>query len=233
MLVGAFARAFGVGILPAMPGRGHRLWVARAIAASAAAAALLAVGCDSHSKPRAVDDPSTYEPVAPAGPSSTTVLPSTATPTNPTTTPVVGESALASAYPSAAAAGPRAVAVVRAFYDGINREIDTGDESAVAKYFRSTCTRCISEVVAVQNLRDGKHSIRGGHLHIVRVNSVHPSYTNLVTVTITGTADASQQVDENGNVTKTFDAVPPTQLLFDVDIDMDPPVIANLTLGPK
>lgn len=227
--VGAFAPAFGVGILPAMPGRGHRLRAAWAIAATSAAIALLASGCDSHSRPQAVDDPTSSGPLGTSAPPSASVSPAASGSTTSTSSPLAGVSALASAYPSAAAAGPRAIAVVRSFYDGINHEIDTGDESTVAKYFESTCTRCVSEVVAVQDLLDGNHTIRGGHLHIVQIASVHPSYSNVVTVVVTGTADASQQLDAKGNVTKTFDAVPPTQLVFDVVVDRDSPVIANLT----
>lgn len=230
-----FARAFRIGILPAMPGRGHRLPAARAIAAClAVAAGAMLAGCDGgHSTPRAVeDDPTTSAPLVTPGPTTSPIAPPTSAtgPAGPTPS-ITGESALNSAFPSAAAAGPHAVEVVRAFYDGINREIDTGDESTVSKYFQSSCTRCISEVVAIQHLLDGQHKVRGGHLHITRIDSVHPSYSNIVTVTITGTADASQQLDSKGNVTQSFDAVPPTQLVFDVVIDENPPVIANLTLA--
>jgi len=64
------ALRFGIGILRAMPGRGHRLPAAWAIAACVAVAALLA-GCDSHSKPQAVDDPSSSAPLVTAAPPPT------------------------------------------------------------------------------------------------------------------------------------------------------------------
>jgi hypothetical protein len=216
-----------------MPGRGDRLPAARAIAACVAVVALLATGCDSHSKPQAVeDDPTSSAPLVTPGAPSTLVAQSAAAETTVSSpsSAIKGESALASAYPIAAAAEPRAVKVVREFFDAMNHETDTGDEQPISKLIQPTCTRCISGVVGIKNLLDGGHTIRGGHVHLLSVDRVYPSYDNIVTVVVTNAEDAGAQVDSKGNVVRSFTAVPPKQLIFDVLIDHSPPVIANLSL---
>ena len=230
-----FALAAGIGILPAMPRRGYR--ATAAITAVFAGLGLAVAGCDGHSKPFvASEPPQTPAPVTSASLSpSATPSPSDSpgpregSPGSPTSSPIVGISALNSAYPSAVAAEPAAIQVVRDFYEGINHEIDTGDETAVSKVIDPACTQCITEVVNVKNLLDGAHHIRNGHLHIVSVDKVYPSYSNVVSVIITGTADASDQVDAGGKVVQSFAAVPPTQVVFDILIDRSPPVIGLLT----
>ena len=133
----------GVGILPAMPKRGHRTPTVAIIAAMmfTIATALGVGGCDAHSRPTVA----TEAPETPSGTNASTsppatVVPSSGTPSvTPTvgitsadpsvaSSPIVGLSALNSAYPSAVAAEPAAIQVVRDFFDGMNHEIDTGDE---------------------------------------------------------------------------------------------------------
>jgi hypothetical protein len=228
MLVGAFARAFGVGILPAMPGRGHRLWVARAIAASAAAAALLAAGCDGHSKPRAVDDPTLSVPSVIAAPDPTSTPRSTTVP-SASTPPLEGESALNSAFPSAAARIPDAIETVRRFFDGLNHESDTGDEGPVIATFTTKCTLCGSEVYSLKSLLDGGRTLRGGHLHLLSIDSAAATYNSVVSIIVTSSEDASDQLDATGKVVHHFDAQPPTKLDFELNVDVSPPKIWQIS----
>lgn len=229
--VGAFALRFGVGILPAMPGRGHRLHAARVISACVGVAVLgvSAAGCDSHSKPRAVDDPSSSRPLVTAGPSSAGVSPSAVDAPSPSSSPLEGESALNSAFPSAAARIPDAIATVRRFFDGINHESDTGDEGPAIATFTTKCNLCGSEVYSIRSLLDGGHKLRGGHTHLVSIDQAFASYGNVVSVVVTSTEDASDQLDATGNIVRQFDAAPPTKFDFELEINDSPPKIWQLT----
>jgi hypothetical protein len=213
-----------------MPGRGHRLPAAWAIAVCVAVAALLA-GCDSHSKPRAVeDDPSSSAPVVTTGPPPTFTPPTaTADSAGPTSAPITGESALNSTFPSAAAKIPDAIETVRRFFDGINHESDTGDEAPVIATFTTKCNLCGSEVFSIKGLLDGGHKLRGGHLHLLSIESAAATYDTVVSIVVTSSEEASDQLDANGNVVHHFDAQPPTKLDFELNVDVSPPKIWQIS----
>jgi len=232
VLVGTFARGFGIGILPAMPGRGHRLPAARAIAACAAVVAVLTTGCDSHSKPRAVEgDPTTSAPAVTPRPTPPSVSPSAAhaSVSIPTSPPISGESALNSAFPSAAARIPDAIETVRRFFDGMNHESDTGDEAPAIATFTTKCNLCGSGVYGIKALLDGGHKLRGGHLHLLTINSAVATYDNVVSIDVTEAQDSAEQVDANGKVVQTFPSSPPQHLIFEVDTSASPPKIWQLS----
>jgi len=219
-----------------MPRRGYR--ATAAITAVFVGLGLAVAGCDGHSKPFvASEPPQTPAPVTSASLSpSATPSPSDSpgprggSPGSPTSSPIVGISALNSAYPSAVAAEPAAIQVVRDFFDGINHEAETGDEASVSKVIYSSCTRCIDEVVNVKKLLDKGHQIRGNRLHLISVDKVVPSYSNIVTVIVTGESDIGEQVDSSGQVTQELASEPPTQLDFEVLVDRTPPLIAQLNV---
>lgn len=222
--VGAFARALPVGILPAMPGRGHRRSAARAIAAMCAAAAvvgLAAAGCDSHSRPQAVDDPTSPAPAATLAPPSTSTQATSSSstessPTDPT----------ASGFPSATAQIPEAIQVVRAFFDGLNYEIDhEGDESRVAAVFSTDCANCVSSVSKIHDLFAGNHSLHGGHYRVVSINRSYATDQDHVAIEIIDSAESGEQVDANGNVIRHFPGASPTRLVFYVTVSSTPPKI--------
>ncbi len=204
--VRAFARGFWIGILPAMPGRGHRLPAARAIAATSAAIAAVVsmAGCDSHSKPQAVlDDPTSSAPLITAAPPATPATPASRSASGsgsvgPTSPPLAGESALNSAFPSAAARIPDAIETVRRFFDGLNHESDTGDEGPVISTFTTKCNLCGSEVYNIKSLLDGGHKLRGGHLHLLTIDSALATYSNVVSIDRHRESGASEQIDSNG-----------------------------------
>lgn len=229
---GAFARAFGVGILPAMPGRGDRLRAARAIAATAAilaVASVSAAGCDSHSSPRAVDDPTSSAPPVTSAPPSTSVSPSATGSVTSSQSPLAGESALNSAFPSAAARIPDAIETVRRFFDGINHESDTGDEGPAIATFTTKCNLCGSGVYGIKTLLDGGHKLHGGHLHLLAINSAVATYGNVVSIDVTESQDPAEQTDASGNVVEDFPSTPPTHVIFELETDDSPPKIWQLT----
>src|SRR6185437_3661980 len=119
-----------------MPRRGYRTTAAGFVAAVALLSAVGVAGCDSHSKPTVpTEAPQSPDPVvspsATLSPSPSVASSSVASgPTPPLpTTQITGVAALTSAYPSAAAAEPAAIAVVRQYFDGMNHELATGDEA--------------------------------------------------------------------------------------------------------
>jgi hypothetical protein len=205
-----------------------------------------AAACDSHSKPTALQSvavttaptnstvaaPPTSSPV-PAQPATpTAVVPvSSAATAIPTASALAGTSALASEYPSAETQVPAAIQVVRNFFDGVNRETATGDETLVAKTFTSRCTLCGSEVFSIQQLRENGDIVRGGELHLVSVDSAYPSYTDVVTVQVTDVEDSGEQLDQSGSVLRQFRSAPPTKLVFNLDVQSDPPIIFQLDQG--
>lgn len=230
-LTGAFARGSLIGILAAMPGRGRRLSAAWAIAAGLLGL-LLVAGCDSHSRPRPVeDDPTSTAPLATGGP-STSAPSSSASATGsarPVSPSITGESALNSAFPSAAARIPDAIETVRRFFDGLNHESDTGDEGPVIATFTTKCNLCGSEVYSLKSLLDGGHTLRGGHLHLLSIDSAVATFDSVVSITVTSSEDASDQLDATGNLVHHFDAVPPTKLDFELEVNDSPPKIWQLT----
>ena len=228
--IGAFALWFRVGILPAMPGRGHRLPAARAIvAASAAAIALLTAGCDSQSQPQAVEDLTSSAPLVTTGPSRAAVSPTVRSSVSPSSPSLAGESALNSAFPSAAARIPDAIQTVRRFFDGINHESDTGDEGPVIATFTTKCNLCGSEVYSIETLLDGGHKMNGGYLHVLAINSAVATYGNAVSIDVTESQDAAQQLDAGGRVVRTFPSSAPRHLIFELETDDSPPKIWQLT----
>jgi hypothetical protein len=230
--VGAFARAFRVGILPAMPGRGHRLRAARATAAMCAAIAVVGVsaaGCDSHSKPQAVDHPASPASAATTGSPTPSASATAVAPSSLSGSPLAGESALNSAFPSAAARIPDAIETVRRFFDGINHESDTGDEGPAIATFTTKCSLCGSEVYSIKNLLDGGHKLSGGHLHLLSINSAVATYGNAISIDVTESQDAAQQLDVNGRVVRAFPASLPRHLVIELETDDSPPKIWQLT----
>jgi len=230
--VGAFARAFRVGILPAMPGRGHRLRAARATAAMCAAIAVVGVsaaGCDSHSKPQAVDHPASPASAATTGSPTPSASATAVAPSSLSGSPLAGESALNSAFPSAAARIPDAIETVRRFFGGINHESDTGDEGPAIATFTTKCSLCGSGVYNIKGLLEGGHKLRGGHVHLLTINSAIATYSNVVSVDVTESQDSAEQTDATGRVVQTFPASPPRHLIFELETDDAPPKIWQLT----
>jgi hypothetical protein len=222
----AFDLGRSVGIVPAMPGRGYRTPAAGIAAAVAVLAAALA-GCDSHSKPTAVP-PLSSAPTSPGG-SSLAPQSRSASPSPALSSPIVGASAMDSAFPSAAAQIPAAIETVRKFFDGVNHEGDTGDEGPAIATFTTKCTLCGSEVFSIKSLLDNGRVLRGGHSHILSVDEAYASYANVVSVIVTSTQDAGDQLDANGNVIQHFTAAPPTKFDFELETDKSPPVIWQLS----
>ena len=227
--VGAFARAFRVGILPAMPGRGHRLRAARAIAAACAAVAVAgvaAVGCDSHSKPQVVGDPTSPARVT----SSASNAPVPGTPSK--TVEGAQETPSKSAFPSAEAQIPAAVGVVRAFFDGLNYEIDNeGDEAKLVPLFTGDCTRCAESASTLQSIFLKGNTVRGGHYHVVKVDKAYATDVARVSVVVTESADPGQVIDKYGTVVQSYPGLRPIQQTFYVAVDHDPPLILAFLLG--
>lgn len=231
---GVFTPPFGIGILPAMQTRGTHRIAALAMAVAVAVAVLGVAGCDSHSKPFvATDSPQTSAPVVS---SSGSPSPSAA-PGSPTSAPPapIGPSAqasslasLAAKYPKAATAVPAAVRVVRTFFDAINHETDTGDESPAMATFSSRCNLCASEVASLGALWQGGHTLRGGHLHLISIDAAYPSQVEVVTIEVTESQDAADQLDAAGKVFRSFPSTPPTKLVFNLELDKLPPVIWQL-----
>jgi hypothetical protein len=189
-------------------------------------------GCDGgHSSPRAVEDgPTTSAPLVTPGPTIPSIAPPTSatTPAGPTPS-ITGESALNSAFPSAAARIPDAIETVRRFFDGLNHEGDTGDEGPVIATFTTKCNLCGSEVFHIKSLLDDGHHLRGGHTHVVSVDQAIATYGNIVSVVVTSTEDASDQLDASGNVVHHFDSAPPTRFDFELEVDDAPPKIWQLS----
>ncbi len=223
-------------MVPAMSGRRGRQLCALALLGMFAGATV--GGCDSHSKPTAVPPPSSapapevsvappsVRPSVPPSVSASVASPSVA---SASSSPIVGESALTSAYPSAAAQIPAAVDVVRKFFDGINHETDTGDEAPAIATFNSQCNLCGSEVFSIKTLLDGGHTIRGGHLHLLSIDSTYQTYATIISVEVTESQDSAQQLDRAGAVIHSFPAAQPTKLDFELQVDKTPPVIWQLT----
>jgi hypothetical protein len=189
-------------------------------------------GCDGgHSTPRAVEDgPTTSAPLVTPGPTTSPIAPPTSAtgPAGPTPS-ITGESALNSAFPSAAAKIPDAIETVRRFFDGINHESDTGDEAPVIATFTTKCNLCGSEVFSIQSLLDGGHKLRGGHLHLLSIDSAAATYDTVVSIVVTSSEEASDQLDASGNVVHHFDAQPPTKLDFELNVDVSPPKIWQIS----
>jgi hypothetical protein len=118
---------------------------------------------------------------------------------------------------------------VRRFFDGLNHETDTGDEAPVVATFTEKCNLCGSEVYNIKSLLDDGHTLRGGHTHLVSVDQSVASYGNIVSVIVTSTEDASDQLDAGGRVIHHFDAAPPTRLDFELEVDDTPPKIWQLS----
>ena len=134
-----------------------------------------------------------------------------------------------SAFPSAAAQIPAAIDTVRRFFDGLNHESDTGDEAPVIATFTTKCNLCGSEVYSLKSLLEGGHTLHGGHLHIVSIDSAFATYTNVVSVRVTETQDSAQQLDAAGKVVHNYPSSPPRQLDFEIETDDAPPKIWQLT----
>jgi hypothetical protein len=205
-----------------------------------------AAACDSHSKPMALQSvavtaaPTNSTVAAPPTSSAVSAMPVTSTalvPASsaaaaiPTASALAGTSALASEYPSAEAQVPAAIQVVRNFFDGVNRETATGDEALVSTTFTSRCTICGSSVFAIQELRDGGDTIKGGMLHLLSIDSAYPSYRDVVTVQVTDIEDSGQQLDTSGAVIHQFGSAGATKLVFNLDVATTPPTIFQLDEG--
>ena len=134
-----------------------------------------------------------------------------------------------SAFPSAAAQIPAAIDTVRRFFDGLNHESDTGDEAPVIATFTTKCNLCGSGVYSIKTLLDGKHTLRGGHVHLLSINSAIATYNNVVSINVTESQDAAQQVDSTGRVVQTFPSSPPRHVIFELETDESPPKIWQLT----
>ncbi|HXR42244.1 MAG TPA: hypothetical protein VN738_07540 [Acidothermaceae bacterium] len=134
-----------------------------------------------------------------------------------------------SAFPSAAAQIPAAIDTVRRFFDGLNHESDTGDEAPVIATFTTKCNLCGSEVYSLKSLLEGGHTLHGGHLHIVSIDSAFATYDNVVSIVVTSSEDASDQLDANGTVVHHFDAVPASKLDFELETDDSPPKIWQIS----
>jgi len=184
---------------------------------------LLATGCDTHSKPQAVDDQTSTGPIASAGPPSASASPSAVASAHRTSSPLAGESALNSAFPSAAARIPDAIQTVRRFFSGLDHEGDTGDEGPVIATFTTKCALCGSEVYNIKSLLDDGHRLRGGHTHLLSVDQAFASYGSVISIVVTSSEDASDQIDATGKVIRHFDAAPPTMFDFELEIDDSPP----------
>ncbi len=230
-----------IGMLAPVDFRGS--WF-RAASALVFAAVVLSAGCDAHSKPIVASPlPSTPVESSGAAPSpaasrvdppspAASIVPSLSDGVSPSvgasTFPAV-PSELASKYPDEMAKIPDAVQTVRNFFDGVNHEIDTGDEAAAIATFTPKCQLCGEEVYSIKQLRDGGYTLRGGHLHLISVDSAAPSYSQVVTVYVTSNEDALQQIDGQGNVVRTIDPAVPTKFVFDLELDVDPPKIWMVT----
>jgi hypothetical protein len=147
-----------------------------------------------------------------------------------TTPPIAGESALNSAFPSAAARIPDAINTVRRFFDGMNYEIDTGDEAPVSALFTSQCARCISGVVDFKRMLENGQKIHGAHLHLVSVDKAAATYRGIVSVTVTESEDSGNVVDASGRIVRTFSPVAAAKLDFNIYVDRTPPVIWQIDL---
>jgi len=221
------------------------------LAAAALAFGLVLAGCDAHSKPTIVTPPVTTGSAAttPADAPATDATPTmtgtpsltpepTATPSSPIrpnasapidTTPIPGNSSLAAQYPDAAAKIPAAVQVVRDFYNGVNHEIDTGDEAPVLKTFQiGACVNCASQVTEIKDMQVNGDTVRGAHLHILSIDQATPLGASTIAVTLTDDQDDGEQLDAKGNLIKAIDAIPPTRLVFIVAIDKSDPVIFDV-----
>lgn len=214
-----------------MPRRGYRTTAAGFVAAVALLSAVGVAGCDSHSKPTVpTEAPQSPDPVmSPSASVSTSLTAPAHGPSSAQGSPIVGGSALASAFPSAAAAEPAAIAVVRQFFDGVNHEIDTGEENAVTATFSSQCVQCIQGVVDIKNHMSDGHKFRGGHLHLISVDKAVPTYATLVRVIVTQTEDSGSETDAAGNVISNYPSSSAMQFAYEVDISKSPVVIVQLT----
>jgi hypothetical protein len=218
-----------IGILQRMFRRRSRVSAAAYAVALSVLALASAAGCDAHSKPTvATEAPQSPYPVVSPSPLSSGSA--SASPSNGATPPALstqisGSAALESAYPSAAAAEPLATVIVQQYFDGMNHEISTGDETAVSKTFDPRCTRCISGVVTTKDLLNGGNVLRGGHMHLNKVVDVYPASASTVTVVVESSEDASQQVDGNGKVLRSFSAIPVTKLVFVVHVSELPAIV--------
>jgi len=135
------------------------------------------------------------------------------------------------ALTSADAQIPAAVQVVRAFFDGLNYEIDNkGDESRAARTFNTECSNCVATVSKIHDLFVGGHSLRGGHYHLKSVDRSYPTDQTHVAIEITDYAGPGQQVDSSGHVTREFSGAKPTRLVFYVTVNPGPPMIGAFFL---
>jgi len=108
---------------------------------------------------------------------------------------------------------------VRRFFDGLNHESDTGDEALVLGTFTTDCTLCASEVVSIHDELQSGQTIKGAHLHLLRILSAEPSARTIVSVSVTETEDGGQLLDARGKVIRSFQAVPPTKRVFQVNFE--------------
>lgn len=226
------APAVMIGMLPAV-------LIGKSVAAVAVliGVCVASAACDAHSTPTVP----TGTPVTASSTSSGTSASRSATSPRPSPSPLAGlsspgvspsdgvPSALASEYPSEMTQIPAAIQTVRNFFDGVNHEIDTGDEAAAIATFTPKCQLCGEEVYSLKQLLDGGHTLRGGHLHLLKVDSAAPSYHQAITVTVMSDQDAAQQLDAKGNVVQTFPSAPASKLIFDLELDVSPPKIWMLT----
>jgi hypothetical protein len=114
---------------------------------------------------------------------------------------------------------------VRAFFDGLNQEVTTGDDSAVVATYGAHCGLCATQVLQIKAAMAGGRTLRGDLFHVLSIDSARASSGNLVSVVVTETQDAGQQVDARGTVLQSFPAFGPTKLDFEVATDSSPPRI--------
>ena len=135
-----------------------------------------------------------------------------------------------SAFPSESARIPDALETVRRFFDGMNHEIDTGDEAQVSVLFTPGCARCISGVVDFKKMLANGQKIHGAHLHLVSVDKAVPTYKGIVSITVTESEDSGEVVDAKGVTVRTFRPVAAAKLDFNLYVDRTQPVIWQIDL---
>jgi len=135
-------------------------------------------------------------------------------------------------YPEATAREDLAIHVIEQFFDAVNYELDTDDETLLRSLFRPDCENCLRAMESLHEVHRNGQTTRGGHYHLVSVDQIWPVAPSVVEVRVTGSQDAGQLFSASGQLLSSYPVPPNAYLQFFVDVKASPPVVLQYAAGP-
>lgn len=229
--------------------RGRRLWLRLLVVACGALVAGGALaGCDARSRPSVLKPAVSASPGVPVPRATGSLSPVAGASVSHLATPSVVVSSSAgvsgfaaggtpyrdphaeSIYPQAAAKEDVAVETIRRFFEGLNYEIDTNEETKLTGLYLPSCKHCALAIASIHDQHRNGQVTQGAHNHLENVEFIVPVGKSVLEIWIIGTEDAAQVYSASGQLLHTYPSIPPTRLQFFVNVGGPSPVIMEFAV---